>query len=79
MEINFNAACKVTFASFLCCGEFTYSVFNYKDRYTFMNTKLTRNDVSFSKDNTYAILRLKHSKANIKHYSVDIILLTTNN
>ena len=77
--MNFNAACKVAFAGFLRCREFTYLAFDYKDRYTFMNTKLTRNDVSFSEDNTYAILRLKRSKADVEHHSVDIILSTTNN
>ena len=77
--MNFNAACKVAFAGFLRCGEFTYSAFDYKDRHTFMNTKLTRNDVSFSEDNTYAILRLKRSKADVEHHGVDIILSTTNN
>ena len=77
--MNFNAACKVAFAGFLRCGEFTYSALDYKDCHIFMNTKLTKNDVSFSKDNTYAILHLKCSKADVEHYSVDIILLTTNN
>ena len=77
-ELNFNTACKVTFAGFLCSGEFMYSASDLKDGHTFTNTKLTRNDIHFSEDGKYAVLRLKCSKTDTMLQDVEIILAATN-
>ena len=77
-ELNFNTACKIPFADFLRSGEFCYSASDLKDKYTFINTKLTRSDITFAADDSYAILRLKRSKSDIDHQGVDIILAATN-
>ena len=77
-ELNFNTACKIAFAGFLRSGEFCYSASDLKDKYTFINTKLTRSDITFAADDSYAILRLKRSKSDIDHQGVDIILAATN-
>jgi hypothetical protein len=77
-ELNFNTACKIAFAGFLRSGEFCYSVSDLKDKHTFINTKLTRSDITFATDDSYAILRLKRSKSDIDHQGVDIILAATN-
>ena len=77
-ELNFNSACKVAFAGFLCSGKFCYSASDLKDSYMFINTKLTQSDITFATDDSYAVLHLKWSKNNTEHYKVDIILAATN-
>lgn len=44
---------------------------------SFSETKVTRSDVSFSKGNQYAMLRLKQSKTDTKHTGIQIILAAT--
>ena len=77
-ELNFNSACKIAFAGFLRSGEFCYSASDLKDNHTFINTKLTRSDITFTTDDSYAVLHLKWSKSDTEHHGVDIILAATN-
>ena len=43
----------------------------------FINTKLTRSDITFDEDLEYAILRLKRSKTDYDHKGVEIVLAAT--
>src|SRR6267378_4288650 len=67
-------ACKVAWAGFLRCGEFTCSAKDEPGSRNFVNTKLTRSDVTFDEAFGYAIIRLKRSKADYDHKGVEIVL-----
>jgi hypothetical protein len=73
-DLNFITACKVAWAGFLRCGEFTYSAKDYPGSRNFVNTKLTRSDVTFDEAFGYAIIRLKRSKTDYDHKGVEIVL-----
>jgi hypothetical protein len=60
-------ACKVTWAGFLRSGEFTYSLKDQPGSHDFINTKLTRSDVTFDECYEYAILHLKRGKTDTDH------------
>ena len=75
-EINIDTAFKVAWAGFLRLGEITYSNAEAQAP-TFVNTKLTRSDITFAEDNQQAILRLKRSKTDLYHTGVEIILAAT--
>lgn len=77
-DINFDVASKVAFAGFLRMGEFTVKSSQLQeDSTTFAYTRLTRNDVSFAQDMSYATLRLKRSKADYNHRGIEIVLART--
>lgn len=78
-DINFSTACKVAWAGFLRSGEFTYSLKDQPGSRSFINTKLTRSDITFDENSEYAILRLKRSKTDLDHKGVEIILAATHN
>lgn len=78
-DLNFSTACKVAWAGFLRAGEFTYSLKDRPGTRDFVNTKLTRSDVTFDESYEYAILRLKRSKTDHDHNGVEIILAATHN
>ena len=59
--------------------EFTYSLKGRPGTHDFINTKLTRSDVTFDESYEYAILRLKRSKTDYDHHGVEIILVATYN
>lgn len=73
-ELNFRTACLVAFAGFLRPGEFTYTGEQLSDRYDFEQTRLLRSDVTFVKNDQYAIIHLKRSKTDYKHDGVDIMI-----
>lgn len=75
-ELNIDTAFKVAWAGFLRMGEFTYTGAEAKAN-TFINTKLTRSDITFSDRDQHAILRLKRSKTDLNHSGVEIILAAT--
>jgi len=58
-------------------GEFTYLDKDQPDTQNFINTKLTRSDITFDEDLEYAILHLKQSKTNYNHKGVEIVLAAT--
>jgi hypothetical protein len=58
-------------------GEFTYSLKDQPGSRNFINTKLTRSDVTFDENSEYVILRLKCSKTDLDHKGVEIILAAT--
>jgi hypothetical protein len=78
-DINFSTACKVAWAGFLRSGEFTYSEKDQPFSRNFINTKLTRSDITFDEQSKYAILRLKRSKTDYDHKGVEIVLAATHN
>lgn len=75
-ELNIDTAFKVAWAGFLRMGEFTYTSAEIQTR-TFVDTKLTRSDITFSDEDQHAILRLKRSKTDLNHTGVEIILAAT--
>lgn len=75
-ELNIDTAFKVAWAGFLWMGEFTYTNAEFQTR-TFVDTKLTRSDITFSDEDQHAILRLKRSKTDLNHTGVEIILAAT--
>ena len=76
-DLNIDTAFKVAWAGFLRMGEFTYTSAEAQAR-TFVDTKLTRSDITFSEGDQHAILRLKRSKTDVNHTGVEIILAATN-
>ena len=76
-DLHFSTASIVAFAGMLQSGEFTYSKDDLKNKRTFVNTKLTRSDITFTDSNEYAILRLKRSKTDFDHKGVEIVLAAT--
>jgi hypothetical protein len=75
---NFDTACKVAFAGFLRMGEFTVQNSQLSESATtYKHSRLTRSDITFSDDDSHAVLRLKRSKADTTHRGVDIILAAT--
>lgn len=77
-NINYSTAFKTAWAGFLRVGEFTYTQAELKSK-AFKETGLTRSDIIFAEDNSYAILRLKRSKTDINHQGVEIMLAAVNN
>ena len=75
-DLNIDTAFKVAWAGFLRMGEFTYTSAESQAR-TFVDTKLTRSDITFSEGDQHAILRLKRSKTDVNHTGVEIILAAT--
>lgn len=75
-ELNVDTAFKVRWAGFLRLGEITYTGTELK-KASFSDTKVTRSDISFSKGNQYAVLRLKQSKTDTKHTGAQIVLAAT--
>lgn len=77
-DINFDVAAKVAFAGCLRMGEFTVKNTQISDNpETFAYTRLTRNDITFAPDGTFATLRLKRSKADYEHRGVEVVLART--
>jgi hypothetical protein len=74
-DLNITVAAKIAFAGFLRSGEFMYD--DRGDRHTFINTKLTRSDVTFGDNDEHVRLRLKRSKTDDLHQGVDILLAAT--
>lgn len=58
-------------------GEFTYTSAETQTQ-TFVYTKLTWSNITFSKRNQHAILRLQQSKTDVNYTGVKIILTATN-
>jgi len=57
---------------------FTYSLKDQPGSRSFINTKLTRSDITtFDENSEYVILRLKYSKTDLDHKGVEIILAAT--
>ncbi len=75
-DINVNTSFKVAWAGFIRMGQFTYTEAEAK-KATFAETGLTRSDISFSKGDQYAILRLKRSNTDTENTGVQIILGAT--
>lgn len=75
-DLNIDTAFKVAWAGFMRMGELTYTAAELK-KDSFKDTKLTRSDISFAEGNQYATLRLKRSKTDVEHTSVQIILAAT--
>lgn len=74
-DLNFSVASRVAFAGFLRMGEFTVKPSQTVEaEETFQATRLTRSDVTFSTDDSHAILRLKRSKSDTNHRGVEIVL-----
>lgn len=67
---------KVAWAGFMRMQKLTYTVEKAKMA-TFVETGLTRSDISFVEGDQYAILLLKQNKTDIKHTEVQIILAAT--
>ena len=67
----------MAWAGFLRSGEFTYSQKDLVSSRNFVNTKLTRSDITFDESSEYAILRLKRSKTDYDHKGVEIVLAAT--
>jgi hypothetical protein len=67
----------VAWAGFLRSGEFIYSLKDQTGSHDFINTKLTRSDITFDERYEYAILRLKRSKTDTDHKGIEIIFAAT--
>jgi hypothetical protein len=76
-DINFDTAVKVAFAGFFRAGEITCEASDLINTPVFEHTKLQRRDVTFSDDDEYAIITLRHSKCDIDHTGVEIFLAGT--
>lgn len=63
---NINTTFKVAWTGFMRMEEITYMATEAKQA-LFAETKAIRSDISFAKDNHYAILCLKRSKIDTKH------------
>ena len=68
-DLNVNTALKVAWAGFMRMGELIYTAVEVK-KATFLETGLTRSDISFAEGDQYAILRLKQSKTDTEHTRV---------
>ena len=75
-KLNIDKAFKVVWAGFLRLGKITYTGTELK-KASFLDSKVTRSNVSFSKENQYAVLCLKQSKTNTKHTSAKIVFAVT--
>lgn len=74
-KLNIDMSFMVAWAWFLRLGEIIYTSTELK-KISFVRTKVTKSDVSFVKDNQYAVLRLKQSKTDTKYIRVQIVLAT---
>ena len=72
-DLNMSTAFKVAWAGFIRLGEITYTTKERKHA-SFEHTQLTKSDISFSTDLSYAILRLKRSKTDVHNSGVKIVL-----
>lgn len=75
-KLNINVAFKVTWSGFLRLSEITYTE-NELKKASFLDTTITRSDLSFSEENQYEMLRVKQSKTDTRHTGVRIILAAT--
>lgn len=57
MDLNMDTTFKIAWAGFMKMGELTYTVAKAK-KATFMETGLTRSDISFADGDQYTILQL---------------------
>jgi hypothetical protein len=74
-NVNINAAFKLAFLGFLRSREFMAN--NRLNKHTLKNTKLTQSDVTFGLNNKHILFRLKHSKTNLLHKEVEIVITAT--
>lgn len=75
-KLNIDTAFKVVWANFLRLEKTTYIGTELK-KVLFLRTKITRFDVSFSKENQYIVLCLKQNKTDSKHIGTQIIFMAT--
>lgn len=75
-DLNHNTVFIVAWAGFLRSGEFTYTAQALEDP-IFIQTHLTRSNITFEENYQYAILRLKFSKTDYDHTGVEIVLAAT--
>lgn len=75
-ELNIDTAFKIAWAGFLRMGEFIYTKAEAQAS-TFVDTKPTRSDITFSDNDQHPILRLKRNKTDLNHSGVEIILAAT--
>ena len=59
-------------------GEFIYIKTELGNRKLFSETKLTRNNITFSENDQHVVLQLKRSKTDVKYTGVEIIIAATN-
>jgi hypothetical protein len=71
-NVNINAAFKLAFSGFLRSGEFMAD--DRLNKHISENTKLIRSDVTFGLNNEHILLRLKHSKTDLLHKRVKIVI-----
>ena len=71
--LNIDMVFKVAWAGFLRLGKITYTGTEFK-KASFLATRVTRSDISFSKGNQYTMLCFKQSKTKTKHTSILIVL-----
>lgn len=75
-DINLDTAFKVAWAGFLRLGEITYTHAE-RNNSSFKDLHITRSDVTFSKLDQYARLRLKRSKNDANQTGVLMMLAVT--
>lgn len=75
-KLNIDKTFKLAWVGFLPLGEITYTGTEFK-KASFLDTKVTRSNVSFSKENQYIVLCLRQSQTNTKHTGTQIILVAT--
>lgn len=68
LDLMFDCICKMAFFGFLRCGEFTTNFHKQKDF-------LTIQDVTFSEDESFYILRLNSSKTDPFRHGIDIKII----
>lgn len=75
-DLNIDTAFKMAWAGFLRLGEITYTAADLR-KSSFPMTHVTRLDDAFTEYDQYAVLRLKNSKTDLDHISIQIILAAT--
>lgn len=75
-KLNINMTFKVAQTGFLCPEEITYIRTELK-KTSFLATKITISDVSFSESKQYVVLCFKQSQINIGHAGVQIVIVAT--
>ncbi len=76
-DLNIDIAFKIAWAGFLRLGEITYTASELKKKSTFVETHVTRSNISFTEGDQYAVFRLKRSKTDVDYSGVQIILAAT--
>ena len=77
-NFNLDTAFKIAWAGFMKLKKLIYTIAK-KANLSFKNIHLTRSDITFSKQDQYAILRLKCSKTDTNYTGILIILVATKN